>query len=382
MPSTESLLNDYLDDRLDPAERRRLESALEVDPGLARSLRALTEIHDLVSALPRDASIDVASRVLGRIAAGGPRSSLGRRPLSRSGVVAASLAATVLILVGFALRQGRVRPGGPPRASNHAPIVAALESPSSQAVEPRATPPAPKPAARLVSDSNSRSLSIVRRFIDNPTLHRVFSVTGSGDMDRRIASVVAQSTRYSYLRLSITQGIVIDPRHPDQASVYAVVVSDVDLDLLRERLRSAAGDDMIEESEVDPAVAVQLADVTAAQAFRPNPRADVRIPEGSLALRVESPETNLGSAVDEDESVVESDQPTPEQFRSAPVVANSEPGGQESSPTPSSGPAETTRGARPAGTPIPLDVPSPVGGSATRPLKVVLVWVSRSARGG
>lgn len=361
MPSIDSLLNDYLDDRLDPAARRRLESALQSDARLAESLRGLTEVRNLVAALPRETPSDVAPRVLARIAAlatePGRIENPRRRPGART-AVAAALAASVMALAGavlFETRRGRE--GRPP--ANHGPLAVADEGripaparlAAAQTVQPR-------PTAAHPAEPDSPAPVIVRRFIDNPGLHRVFSVSGSDAVERRIASVVAQTTRYNYLKLSIAQGIVIDPRHPDQASVYAVVVSDQEIDALRDRLRSVAGEDAVAEAEVDPAVAVQLAEITVAQAFRPTPRADVLIPAGSLALRVGDP-IPAGEAA-ADDARPDSDQPTPEQFRSAPVAAEIA--------------AERAGGHAPSSVP-----PTP---PSAPPLRVVLVWVARSPQGG
>lgn len=385
MPSTDSLLNDYLDDRLDPAARRRLESALASDPRLALSLRALTEIRDLVAALPRKPSIDVAPRVLSRISAARPESNRHRiktwRPSARL-----AIAASVLAIVGIALVQIRPRPGGRP-VSNPSPSVAIANEvipPPAFVAKPKAADiaQARSPAARLAADPATPGLAVVRRFIDNPSLHRVFSVSGSDDVDRRIASVVAQTTRYNYLRLSIAQGIVIDPRHPDQAAVYAVVVSDQDLDVLRDRLRAAVGEESVAEADVDPAVAVQLAEITVAQAFRPNPRADVVIPAGSLALRVDDPIPD-GEPSPELAALGESDQPTPEQFRSAPVVAELEPapaGPEPAAAQPSTASAKLARGSAPST--ASRQPPIAASPANSPPLKIVLVWVAKSDRGG
>ncbi len=392
MPSTDSLLNDYLDDRLDPAARRRLERALQSDTRLAESLRALTEVRDLLAALPRDRSVNVAPRVLARIMAGNARSRFLRlgRVLSPGAriALAGSLAASVLALAGIALVESHFRFDGRPLFSSR--VSVAVRPPIQPAQRVDATAPVDATAARALSDPESPVISVVRRFIDNPGLHRVFSMTGSDELDQRVASVVAQTTRYNYLRLSIAQGIVIDPRHPEEAAVYAAVLPEQDVQVLRDRLRAVVGDQGLAEADVDPALAVQLSEITVAQAFRPRPRADVVIPTSSLALRFGDPVPEGEDPLAELDPAAESDQPTPEQYRSAPIAVPPEPASARAPADPAANlPLRQSAAAQGSGQPRgptgrETTSPNPAPGvqASPQPLSVVLVWVARSPRGG
>ena len=67
----ESLLTAYLDGELEPDERVSIESALLVDPELARRLRQLSEVHELIAGLPRPVLlVDLTEEIESRI---GPR---------------------------------------------------------------------------------------------------------------------------------------------------------------------------------------------------------------------------------------------------------------------------------------------------------------------
>ncbi len=59
---------------------------------------------------------------------------------------------------------------------------------------------------------------------------------------------------------------MIDPRHPDEATVFALVVGPRELDDLRHQLRVAL-DDRVEETNIQPEVVTQLADIGHVEAF-------------------------------------------------------------------------------------------------------------------
>ena len=89
-----------------------------------------------------------------------------------------------------------------------------------------------------------------------------------------MATAVEETTRFNYFKITIAQGIVIDPRIPDEATVFALVVSPNELDTLRNRLRAAL-QNQVQESPVDPTVVTQLADIGQVQACPPSPAADM-----------------------------------------------------------------------------------------------------------
>ena len=104
----------------------------------------------------------------------------------------------------------------------------------------------------------------IRKLLDSPNLHRVFIVTDviGGDASERVDSLLQQTPRGEprYGRITVSQGIVIDPKHPDQATVFAVVMNEQELRQLREKLDETFPDDF-EESVAEPGVVTQLADI-------------------------------------------------------------------------------------------------------------------------
>ena len=127
----------------------------------------------------------------------------------------------------------------------------------------------------------------VREYLDNPQLRRIFLVSDleDGSAQQQVASVVEQTTRFNFYKITISQGIVIDPRHPDRATVFALVVGPRELESLRDRLRAALKD-RVEETTVEPAVVTQLADIGEVEACPPSPAAEMAIPrDAALAFR-------------------------------------------------------------------------------------------------
>jgi hypothetical protein len=172
---------------------------------------------------------------------------------------------------------------------------------------------------------------------------------------------------------------VIDPRHPDQATVFALVVNPTELALLRKRLREELKvKDQVEEHTVDPAIVTQLADIGDVQTFKSRPAGEVVIPRDALAIK--RPDDGW---------------PTPEQFNSAPVphvarsrseavprseVNRSVAGLASAAVVPALAPvaapdrlAGTADARRSGGPPAPAEKPDQD--------LVVLVWVSRTRSG-
>ena len=112
-----------------------------------------------------------------------------------------------------------------------------------------------------------------------------------------MASVVEQTTRFNFYKITISQGIVIDPRHPDRATVFALVVGPRELESLRDRLRAALKD-RVEETTVEPAVVTQLADIGEVEAWPPSPAAEMAIPRDA-ALAVQYPNAAGGGGATE-----------------------------------------------------------------------------------
>ena len=176
----------------------------------------------------------------------------------------------------------------------------------------------------------------VGEYLDNPELRRVFLVSDreDGSARQRVASVVERTTRFNFYKITISQGIVIDPRHPDEATVFALVVGPRELEDLRHQLRVAL-DDRVEETDIQPEVATQLADIGHVEACPPLPAARIDIPRDAMALLrnvdaavpVEPADAPRAPRAEPPKAPVP---PTPEQERSRPdadraVAARSDP---------------------------------------------------------
>jgi hypothetical protein len=138
-----------------------------------------------------------------------------------------------------------------------------------------------------------------RALLDDPSLRHVFLVTDViGDPAwEQLSTVLKQSTRHDYYRITVSQGIVIDPEHPGEASVFALVLEDRQLDAFRKRLKKAF-ENQVEERTVEPSVVAQLADIGQVASIPPDPVGDLMSLPSELLARREG-------------------QPTPEQERSA-----------------------------------------------------------------
>jgi hypothetical protein len=111
---------------------------------------------------------------------------------------------------------------------------------------------------------------------------------------------------------------VIDPRPPDPAAVYALLVKRRDLGRLRDQLKDV-GAAPVEERAPEPAIVTQLSDIDRVEEFASVAPADVLTPREALALRIrgrdaENVTQSASPAADKPRMA-----PTPEQYRSAPV---------------------------------------------------------------
>jgi len=348
----DSLLSAYMDGQLNPDQQLLVESALVSDPQLGEELRSLTAVRDLLAGLPRPAAVDVTARVRARI----PRKSrfqpilrmvpdrigVRRRPAVAVGMVgvAAGLLIAVSLTFSYMMGPGAPRdPAGLPgenvtslKASQSLPPVPLEASESRWPLF--ASHPKRKAASSQSRDEDHRrgdsrrpaanpsTLEHVSQYLDNPDLRQMFLVSDIVDRSaaQQVASVVEQTTRFNYYKITIAQGIVIDPRHPDEAMVFALVVNSSELNNLRDRLRTAF-QDRVEESPVNPKVVTQLADIGQVQACPPAPMAEVVIPREALAIRVPEAESGERPAPDPvPETPSGRDRPTPEQERSSPAA--------------------------------------------------------------
>ncbi len=385
----DSILSAYLDGQLGPEEHQSVESALCANPRLSEDLRELTELRDLVAGLPREEPTDLTALVMRRIRharRGRAARAIAWAPARAAAIVA--IAAGVIALVATTWLR---HPAHAPRPQGQPPVVA-KDGNAGPALSERLWPrfaghrsiagPRPEPVNAAEGHSHSRTahaaagdnpqggdLDYVSKYLDNPRLRRIFVVTDlqDGSASRQVASIVEQTTRFNFYRFTISQGIVIDPRHPDQATVFALAVGPRELEDLRHSLRAALRG-RVEESDVDPGVVAQLAEIGQVEACRPSPIPGMAIPRDALAIQaepdvasgdlVEPPPVSLGAETGEKPP------PTPEQERSSPrfaVASGARPEvpGADIEPRP--------------GRPRPID-------ESEDPI-VVLVWVARPRPG-
>ena len=173
---------------------------------------------------------------------------------------------------------------------------------------------------------------------------------------------------------------MIDPRHPEEATVFAVLVKPKELDSFVDRLLHLALPDSVEETPVDPRIVTQLADIGQVQACPAFP--GVTIPQEALALR-----TNVPGGRDPGAGEIQTVEPDRSgQVRSA------------RSQRTDNGPGSARAKHDDASAPMPARSPEPIpshdgpqdasglpkqGPSPKKPEDriVVLVWVTRSPSG-
>jgi hypothetical protein len=200
--------------------------------------------------------------------------------------------------------------------------------------------------AELTESSAPRDQEGVRQYLDHPNLRRLFFVKNprGGQTAQTVASIVKHTTSHGFFKITIAQGIVIDARHPDQATVFALVVSANDVNNLQDQLKVALPG-LFEENPVEPGIVTQLADLGQVESFAaaPLPMAAVSISHDDLALRTkvasgaetgDKPVVQSGKSLqnrpnDEQESL---EPPTVEQEQSAPLPAKARPRGSDSRP--------------------------------------------------
>jgi len=347
----ESFLSAYMDGQLASDQQQRVESALVANPQLAEKLRGFTLLRDMVAGLPRDGSVDVSGQVMRQIREQNGRSGLVRTlaglrhgsrrilPLAGLAATAASLmvAASLAILIqtspfdrgggpvaplsgGETIAQSSppsnavpaqvdAKPGNPeaPSSLSQTEISGALARGIATASTLKSTPS--EPVASPSEASSARDLNQVRQFLDDPNLKRLFLVRNGpkGDSEQQVASIVERTTRFDFFKITVSQGIVIDPRHPDEATVFAFVVNPNQLDRFHEQLKVALPG-LVELEPVNPVIATQLVDIGKVQACPPASLAEIEIPREDLALRTKLTGANEKLHGEETDGLRSSDQ--------------------------------------------------------------------------
>ena len=433
----DTFLSAFMDGELDSDQQQVVESALVASPEIAENLRALASVRELVAGLPRDACPDISREVMRRIRgakrrARGPLAPLrtSSEPTRRMAAIAGlfTLAAGLMLAATVFISQ-RPRDRGPEAvAANAIDNVIADSGPGVDAasknepgahvaLNPGLAPSkagpihsavvATHPIAGVREDGGARAsdglaapgdLELARRMLDNPGQRRFFWIRDGADgkAQQQVASVVERTTRFGFFKITVSQGIVIDPHHPDQATVFALLVNPKELGRLRDQLKEVIPD-RIDETPADPGIVTQLADIGHVHEFAPAPPADVTISREALALRtrVGGAENGAQPALPSGEKSVAVPIPTPEQEFSAPVAAADRSGSPSEHNTGVTTADDRSRVADAAATSARGHLSNPISGAGAAPARaepaasaadaaksdervLVFVWVSKS----
>ena len=405
----ETLLSAYLDGELDPDQRQRVESALLSAATLADCLHGLTAVRDLVADLSRPAPpFDLASGIIARMGRHQPGKTvrLGPWRLTSAQWIERFRAAAMLILVMTLGLLSAFKPTPPdrrrhpevaqtPQPAARAPSLATLHSGTTLASRTDSPPQGPSPShdqgrASVTSHDHAEiAREQIREWLDSPSLHKILIVTDKlgGHATSHVDQLI-QKTRRSrpdYGRITVSQGIVIDPRHPDEAIVFALVMDDDELEQFQRQLKQTFPD-AVEKADADPEVVTQLADVGQVAILPGTPPPKLDSPTGPSPLMAQR--VNLGAkALDGDPNDGrQTDLVAERESGHAPVdqvgttPARNAPGADRHSPStslagPPSPPALTRRRESGHRGPVPDD-PTTTGRAQGRPRSIVLVWVT------
>jgi hypothetical protein len=304
----ETFLTAYLDDELDPDQRLGVDSAMLSDPRLFEDLRDLTVVRDLVSGLARPApAVDVSGTVVATIRrrrdAGPMARVIGTTAAAWTSRVAALVSAAAALVVTASIGVQGPAPAAPgvgvvlkgqhkirPDLVSSAPVAAADHR---RGLADAKTPAADSRHLALTPDDNRREEENreIRSLLESPNLRKVFIVTDilGGDAGRQVGDLIEKTPRRSstYGRFTVSQGIVFDPDHPGEATVFAVVMDDQELGQFRAKLADSFHDSF-READARPEVVTELAEVGQVSVFHGTPVANVYVPEGpSPALKSE-----------------------------------------------------------------------------------------------
>jgi len=314
-----SLLTAYLDGELEPDQRLSIASALLADPELAEQLRRLAAVRGLVAGLPRPAlTVDLVAAINARLGYRPVLKDLGQPSparLSRAQAMGGfGLAATILVAVSIGLYASRLKRLPGPGSQLPKVVFAHKDRPaeSRQTTETAATSPRDASAAagpvsvsgsgsagqsrqrEHVAEDQSREAEKIRQMLDSPHLTRTFivlDVQGGATRDR-VEELVQKTprTEAAYGRITVSQGIVIDPRHPNEATVFALVLNEQELRHFQKKLEQSFPE-RVEDAAPDPGVVTQLADIGQVAVLPGSPATEVVIPSElspRVALRTET----------------------------------------------------------------------------------------------
>ena len=311
----DSILSAYLDGELDAERHRAVESSLEACPERLATLHDLHSIQELVAELSRPRSPDLSAAIMSRVQGQARRRRVfaDRRalPWLIGGLAAAAAIGLLMLWPTRFTKPGAAQLAGAGQgvepsdqheriqATRTDPVGAELTDSSSpaQAAEVASLDKSPVKPSRSDRIAVTQSETLpgpdqddmrrVRSLLEDQELKKVFLVTDqiSEPAEAQVASIVEQTTHQNFYKISVAQGIVLDPRHPGKATVFAVVLEQSSLSTFHDRLKSSFKG-RIEENDVDPAIALQLADIGQVISFPGHPIGELTTPPTSnLALR-------------------------------------------------------------------------------------------------
>ncbi len=130
--------------------------------------------------------------------------------------------------------------------------------------------------------------------LDHPRVHRILILADAleAETGARLGKIVRDMPRKEpeYARLSLLQGVVVDPDHPDRATVYAMVVEEDELNRLRDLLKHEFQDNIALEADSEPRITAQLAQVGDLAVFQGEALARLEAePPGELMAHLSNP---------------------------------------------------------------------------------------------
>lgn len=397
-----TLLTSYLDGELGEPERLRVEAAVRANPHLADQLRELAQVRDLVSGMGRPATpCDLGLRVTAEIER--RRHRLGPAVWWQFVRTAALVAAAILVSAALLHSQRlplRGRPGGRPIAQRSARPVAPAHSVAATTApsEAQAQSPAARALAKQELDGpdeaelqSERDRQRLLRLLDEPGVRRVFIEgdqidVAADQVDDLLRNTARRSPRFG--RISVNQGIEVDPRHPDEARVFIAVMDEKELNYFRGQVEKKTQLAVQADSPAPARIVTLLADFS-----------QVSIVEGSpVASALKSPPPEFDRPL----STVRSPQSrsvTRETVLTAPDLLPPEDGTGPAAVPPGAAPAAPPErlgsliATRPASSPVAAQIAgmppgeaeaarggrAPTPGPDAEPLLTVLVWVSPRA---
>jgi hypothetical protein len=295
----ETILSAYLDDELDPAVRAEVAALLDADPALTERLDGLTVVHNAVAGLSRPAhGFSLSGLVMARIESA--ESVRRRRPLYWL-----ATAASVAFAFALSVRSGLLGPARPAVevlptiVSNDVPTPSAPRVHGTESVASKAivapTTELPKPLGP-VADPAEEGRQRVFEILDRPGMTLILVVTEVIDptAGNRVHSLLRDSARkeVDFGRLTIPQGIVIDPEHPNHADVFAVDMDEPEreqfLSKVAHEFDSATHPATVQYTGLvsDPRLATQLAQIGDIVVGKGHPAAGlIPHPDPMLALK-------------------------------------------------------------------------------------------------